>query len=74
MQNIRVVCFVGNENLHKLTSQGKYQLHVDLEDWENETRYALYDVFQVGDELSNYTLKIGGYSGNAGIKSFTTYM
>ena len=41
-------------------------LRVDLKDWENSTRYAVYQNFSVGDEASNFRLTVGGYSGNAG--------
>ncbi|CAC5424202.1 Fibrinogen-like protein A,Ryncolin-4,Angiopoietin-related protein 7,Angiopoietin-related protein 1,Ficolin-1-B,Techylectin-5A,Ficolin-2,Ryncolin-1,Tenascin-R,Protein scabrous,Fibrinogen-like protein 1,Fibrinogen C domain-containing protein 1-A,Tenascin-N,Ryncolin-3,Tenascin,Fibrinogen C domain-containing protein 1,Ryncolin-2,Angiopoietin-related protein 6,Techylectin-5B,Angiopoietin-related protein 2,Microfibril-associated glycoprotein 4,Fibrinogen alpha chain,Ficolin-1-A,Ficolin-1,Fibrinogen C domain-cont len=59
--------WLGNDNLHHLTTQASYRLMVILEDWENETRYAVYDTFRVGDESSFYFLTVQGYSsGNAG--------
>lgn len=68
-----VVCsFIttGLENLHKITSQGQYELRVDLRD-KGETVYALYDKFIVGDSKSRYRLKVDGYSGTAGgLKQF----
>ncbi|XP_053551450.1 tenascin [Bombina bombina] len=57
--------FMGLENLHKITSQGQYELRVDLRDNE-ETAYAIYDKFLVGDAKSRYRLKVSGYSGTAG--------
>jgi len=30
------------EPLHEITSSGSYILRVDLEDWENNKRYAEY--------------------------------
>jgi hypothetical protein len=38
-----------------------------LEDFENETRYAEYQSFTVGDADSKYRLDINGYSGDAGL-------
>jgi len=56
----------GNDNIHTLTSQGSYKLRIDLEDVNGIARYAVYDVFRVGNEASQYLLDINGYSGNAG--------
>lgn len=55
----------GLENLHKITSQGQYELRVDLRD-RGETAYAVYDRFSVGDAKSRYRLRVDGYSGTAG--------
>uniref|UniRef100_A0A8C8SM68 Tenascin C n=1 Tax=Pelusios castaneus TaxID=367368 RepID=A0A8C8SM68_9SAUR len=71
--------WLGLENLHKITSQGQYELRVDLRD-KGESVYALYDKFIVGDSKSRYRLKVDGYSGTAGDsmtyhngRSFSTY-
>ncbi|VDH89641.1 Hypothetical predicted protein [Mytilus galloprovincialis] len=45
-----------NDHLHQLTSQGKYKLRIDMEDFENNKKYALYDKFSVGSESSSYVL------------------
>ncbi|KAM6400172.1 tenascin [Rhynochetos jubatus] len=57
--------WLGLENLHKITSQGQYELRVDLRD-KGETAYAVYDRFSVGDAKSRYRLRVDGYSGTAG--------
>uniref|UniRef100_A0A8C4XME3 Tenascin n=1 Tax=Falco tinnunculus TaxID=100819 RepID=A0A8C4XME3_FALTI len=57
--------WIGLENLHKITSQGQYELRVDLQD-KGETAYAVYDRFSVGDSKSRYRLRVDGYSGTAG--------
>ncbi|XP_015281059.1 PREDICTED: tenascin isoform X4 [Gekko japonicus] len=57
--------WIGLDKLHKITSQGQYELRVDLRDHE-ETAYALYDRFSVGDSRTRYRLKVDGYSGTAG--------
>ncbi|NXO00532.1 TENA protein, partial [Rhinopomastus cyanomelas] len=57
--------WIGLENLHKITSQGQYELRVDLRD-KGETAYAVYDRFSVGDMKSRYRLRVDGYSGTAG--------
>ena len=58
--------FVGNEYIHQITQSGDYDLRVELMDWSNETRWAQFKHFHLEDEMHNYTLQIGDYSGNAG--------
>ena len=58
--------WLGNDNLHLLTSQKNYTLRVELEDFENNTLYAEYRVFSIKSEEDKYRLNVGGYSGTAG--------
>ncbi|KAM9470366.1 fibrinogen-like protein 1 [Clarias gariepinus] len=58
--------WIGNDNLHYLTSQGNYSLRINLEDFEGTHRFALYKKFQVDSEQNHYQLQFDGYSGNAG--------
>ena len=39
---------------------------MDLGDFENNTAYAQYSTFSIGDSITKYTLNVGGYSGTAG--------
>ena len=70
--------WLGNQNLHRLTSETSYAFRIDLEDWDNGTAYAEYDVFSVGSELdpgywqTSYQLTVGGYAGTAGEHGRTT--
>ncbi|XP_032979247.1 tenascin isoform X5 [Rhinolophus ferrumequinum] len=57
--------WLGLDNLNKITSQGQYELRVDLRD-HGKTAYAVYDRFSVGDAKTRYKLKVEGYSGTAG--------
>ncbi|CAC5362876.1 Fibrinogen-like protein A,Ryncolin-4,Angiopoietin-related protein 1,Ficolin-3,Ficolin-1-B,Techylectin-5A,Ficolin-2,Ryncolin-1,Tenascin-R,Fibrinogen-like protein 1,Angiopoietin-1,Tenascin-X,Fibrinogen C domain-containing protein 1-A,Tenascin-N,Ryncolin-3,Tenascin,Techylectin-like protein,Fibrinogen C domain-containing protein 1,Fibrinogen gamma chain,Ryncolin-2,Angiopoietin-related protein 6,Techylectin-5B,Angiopoietin-related protein 2,Microfibril-associated glycoprotein 4,Fibrinogen alpha chain,Ficolin-1- len=57
--------WLGNDNIHKLTSSGRYELRVDLSDWGGGTWYAVYKTFNVENESSKYKLTICGYSGTA---------
>jgi angiopoietin 2/deleted-in-malignant-brain-tumors protein 1/collagen type V/XI/XXIV/XXVII alpha len=41
-----------------MTKVGDHQLRVDMEDWDGNARYALYNTFNVGDTLSKYKLSI----------------
>ncbi|XP_066293837.1 microfibril-associated glycoprotein 4-like isoform X2 [Branchiostoma lanceolatum] len=58
--------WLGNDKLHQLTSQAQYELRVDLEDFEDNSAYAQYQVFTVGSEAEHYNLTLRGYSGTAG--------
>ena len=55
-----------NDILHTISLQDKYELRMDLAVWEGNLSYAVYDLFEVGDEVSNYLLTVGKYTGNAG--------
>ncbi|XP_069791788.1 tenascin-like isoform X7 [Narcine bancroftii] len=57
--------WIGLENLHKITSGGRYQLRIDFRD-EGDTAYAVYDKFLILNAKSRYKLHIGAYSGTAG--------
>ncbi|XP_075690309.1 ficolin-1-A-like [Rhinoderma darwinii] len=59
--------WLGNENLHKLTSLGKWEMRIDLQDFERTKHYATYASFQVMGEDTNYKLLLGDFKeGNAG--------
>ena len=58
--------WLGNKYIFLITNQHRYELRVDMEDFEGETRYAKYDHFRIGDEETKYRLSLGLYSGTAG--------
>ncbi|XP_066296424.1 fibrinogen C domain-containing protein 1-like [Branchiostoma lanceolatum] len=58
--------WLGLDRIHTLLAQNSYELYVALEDWEGNFAYAKYDTFSIGDESTDYTLHLGGYSGDAG--------
>ena len=58
--------YTGNDALHLLTNQRPYQLRIDLEDFQNETVYALYSNFSIADSNDLYKLSLGSYYGTAG--------
>ena len=55
--------WLGLDKIHRLTSQGKNRLRVELEDWEGNSAYAEYNSFAVNSEGNNYKLSLGAYSG-----------
>ncbi|NP_001334474.1 microfibril-associated glycoprotein 4 isoform 1 precursor [Mus musculus] len=63
---------LGLQNLHLLTLKQKYELRVDLEDFENNTAYAKYIDFSISPnaisaEEDGYTLYVAGFEdGGAG--------
>lgn len=58
---------LGNEILHSLTSQGKYEMRIDLIDFEGNTAFAKYKEFTIGDESSKFKILANGYYGTAGM-------
>lgn len=56
--------WMGNENIHYLTSQGDYVLRIEMVDIYNVNWLAEYDVFHVKDEKNKYEVTISGYHGN----------
>ncbi|KAM3911649.1 ficolin-1-like [Leptodactylus fuscus] len=59
--------WLGNENIHQITSIGTWELRVDLQDFEGKKVFAKYASFQVLDESQKYELLIGAFlEGTAG--------
>ncbi|KAK2185030.1 hypothetical protein NP493_247g02062 [Ridgeia piscesae] len=58
--------WLGNDNLHAITSQMTCTLRVDLADFEGEVRHAEYADFAVANEDNKYRLTVRSYSGTAG--------
>ena len=48
--------WLGNKYLHSLSLQRDYELRVDLCDWEDEKRHAIYTHFRVGSEFQTCTI------------------
>ncbi|XP_065754147.1 microfibril-associated glycoprotein 4 [Phocoena phocoena] len=64
--------WLGLQNLHLLTLKQKYELRVDLEDFENNTAFAKYNDFSISPnavsaEEDGYSLHVSGFEdGGAG--------
>ncbi|XP_072179840.1 microfibril-associated glycoprotein 4-like [Diadema setosum] len=58
--------WLGNDQIHRLTSQDEYHLRIDLEDFDLGTEFAEYRIFRVSDANEDYRLTIGSYYGTAG--------
>ncbi|XP_066294310.1 tenascin-X-like isoform X3 [Branchiostoma lanceolatum] len=57
--------WLGNDNIHRLSNQGEYQLRIDLGDGADAV-YGEWDNFKLGSESDLYKLIIGEYSGTSG--------
>ncbi|XP_032021497.1 ficolin-2 isoform X2 [Hylobates moloch] len=59
--------WLGNDNIHALTTQGTSELRVDLVDFEDNHQFAKYRSFKVADEAEKYNLVLGAFvEGSAG--------
>ena len=64
--NLSAEFWLGNDNIHRLTSSAPQVLRVDMEDFESDKRFAKYSTFSVASEQTGYQLSVAGYSGSAG--------
>ncbi|XP_075688504.1 ficolin-1-like [Rhinoderma darwinii] len=63
--------WLGNDNIHRLTSSGTHEFRVDLTDSENNYSFAAYASFSVSGESENYKLHIGAFTGGSAGNSLT---
>ncbi|KAI8490280.1 Angiopoietin 4 [Branchiostoma belcheri] len=52
--------WLGNENIHLLTTQKDYHLRIDMLSWDRRIRYAKYYTFRVAGESDGYRLTVSG--------------
>ena len=57
--------WLGNNYLHSMTSQRDYKLRIDLSDWNDARRHAIYAFFRVGSEFDKYQLLFDKYLSEA---------
>ena len=58
--------WLGLDNIHVHTASGLSSLLIELEAYDGDTAYALYDNFTVADSSDKYRLHISSYHGTAG--------
>ncbi|KAM4605266.1 tenascin-R [Polymixia lowei] len=63
--NLEDEFWLGLDNIQKIGAQGRYELRIDMRDGQ-ESVYANYDKFSIGDARNLYKLRIGEYNGTAG--------
>ena len=68
--------WLGLQRIYRIIKREEQILRVNLEDWENECRYAVYNSFSVGGAPNKYALTIGDYKGKQFIvyKSFIMWL
>ncbi|XP_013381706.1 ryncolin-1 [Lingula anatina] len=64
--NLNSEFWLGNDLIYLMTNDRRYELRVDMEDVTGTKTYALYNFFAIESEKTNYKLKLGAYTGNAG--------
>ncbi|XP_017835505.2 fibrinogen-like protein 1 [Drosophila busckii] len=65
--NQRGEFWLGLEKLHLMTRYWPHELYIQLEDFNNDKRYARYSNFRIGSEAESYALiSVGEFAGNAG--------
>ena len=57
--------WLGLSKIHRLTASTN-MLRVELGDFSEDTAYAKYSTFRIGNSSSKYTLTVSGYTGTAG--------
>ncbi|KAL4231206.1 Fibrinogen-related domains (FReDs) [Mactra antiquata] len=62
--NLSAEFWLGNEFIHRLTSNTPCELRIDMEDFENESRFAKYGLFEVGPKSGGYVLSVQSFTGN----------
>ncbi|XP_019621120.1 PREDICTED: ficolin-2-like [Branchiostoma belcheri] len=58
--------WLGNDNIHLLTNQGRYRLQVRLERFNGQSARADYNFFRIKDEENRYQLLLGDFTGGGG--------
>ncbi|VDI43239.1 Hypothetical predicted protein, partial [Mytilus galloprovincialis] len=65
--------WLGNENIHQISSSTGHKLSIYLEDFTGKFAYANYSVFDLGDEQRKYQLSINEFSGTSGLRDYLNY-
>ncbi|XP_068106022.1 ficolin-1-like isoform X2 [Hyperolius riggenbachi] len=65
--------WLGNDNLHQLTSKGTWELRIDFQDFENGKTFVKYTSFKVLEEAEKYKIVLGAFTGGDAGDSLTTH-
>ncbi|KAG9468215.1 hypothetical protein GDO78_023242 [Eleutherodactylus coqui] len=63
--------WLGNDNIHRLTSSGTHKLRFDLTDFEDKHTFAAYASFSLSGEADKYKLHLGKFLGGSAGDSLT---
>nr|CAH7743169.1 unnamed protein product [Callosobruchus chinensis] len=65
--NIGNEFWLGLDHVYELTGYTVNELLIEMEDFDDEKRFAQYSMFSIGSEVEGFPLKVlGGYHGDAG--------
>ncbi len=56
--NLTTEFWLGFDKIHRLSSSEQNVLRVDLQTFDDETAYAVYESFSVGNEIDGYRLSV----------------
>ncbi|XP_041372488.1 uncharacterized protein LOC121385775 isoform X2 [Gigantopelta aegis] len=56
--------WLGNNDIHRITKQGQYELQIDLETNTAEKKHVMYDTFYVHSKYTYFTLNVIGFHGD----------
>ncbi|XP_044848699.1 ficolin-1-like isoform X5 [Mauremys mutica] len=65
--------WLGNDNIHLLTSLGANELRIDLRDFENNHVFAKFKSFRILDETEKYKLILGDFINSTAGDSLATH-
>ncbi|XP_051795067.1 microfibril-associated glycoprotein 4-like [Acanthochromis polyacanthus] len=65
--------WLGLENIHQLTRQRRYELLVDMEDFDGRKASARYSSFSVDGECDGYALHVSGFTNGSAGDSLSTH-
>ncbi|XP_053385347.1 tenascin-R-like [Mercenaria mercenaria] len=54
--------WLGLSQIHQITSQGTYELRIDIENVNNDRAVALYQDFGISNATLDYTISVGSFS------------
>ncbi|KAK2820189.1 hypothetical protein Q5P01_023148 [Channa striata] len=63
--------WLGLDNIYNLVSKKKYELLVDMEDFEGKKVYARYTLFSISGECEGYKLQVSGFINGGGGDAMT---
>ncbi|VDI82487.1 Hypothetical predicted protein [Mytilus galloprovincialis] len=64
--NVNAEYWLGNDNIHELTSDSNHAMMILMTDFSGVTKFAEYLSFHVSSEDNNYSLVVSKYDGTAG--------
>ena len=64
--------WLGLDKIHRLSQSGQNVLRFDLENFEGEKRFAIFEAFGVANEINGYLLFVANYTGKK-IKLFIQF-